>query len=150
MKITDIKIFHNSFGDTLTDPCKTANLLNYKLATMGDFNYLYRYTHDEQIRSPPITNTRIRFDNRYVTSKEVLDTNRQLNRNMPFRPTQVAGWALRDAASCIHILLSFIIKNAIEMQKFPNDLRRLKSRPFSKKVKQLTLLTTDPYSSHQH
>ena len=131
-KVTAIKILKNSFGDTITDPYKITNLLNNKFATLGDFNSLISYRHEEEIKSPPITTTRIRFDSRYVTSKEVLDSLRQLNGNKPLGPSQVPGWALRDSTPCIHITLSFIINNAIETQKFPNDLKKAEITPIFK------------------
>ena len=75
-------------------PYKIANFLNYKFPTLGDFNSLKRYWHDEQMKSPPITTTRDRFDFPYVTLKDVLNVLRQLNGNMPLGPCQLPGLAL--------------------------------------------------------
>ena len=91
MKVTDIKILKNIYGYTNTDPFKIVNILNYKVATLGDLNNLNRYRPEEQIKSKPIRTTRSRFNFRYVLSKEVLDTLRQLNGNKPLGPSQIPG-----------------------------------------------------------
>ena len=119
MKVTDINIFENSFGDTNTGPCRIANLLIYKIATMGDINSLSRYRHEEQIKYSPITTTRNRSDFRYMTSKEVLDTLWQLNGNKPLGPSQVLGWELRDTAPCTYTPLNFIIKQCYGNAEIP-------------------------------
>ena len=143
IKVTDIKIPKNSFGDAIRHPCKIAN---NKLATLGDFSSLNRYRHEGQMKPLPIASIRNRFVFRYITSKELLDTLRHLNGNKPLGPSQVLGWILQDAVPYILIPLCFNISNAIETQKFLSDLwGKTKSSPFSKMVKKLTLLTTDSY-----
>ena len=144
MKVTDIKIIKNSFGDTNMDPCKIANILKYKFATLSDFKNLNRYRPAEQINSPPIITTRNRFYFRYVTSKEVLDKLRQLNGNKPLGPSQ--AWAFRDTAPCIHIPLSFIVINANETQTFSSDLKKTENTPIFKKSKETDLINYEPIS----
>ena len=122
----------------IMDPCKMANFRNYKSATLGDFNCLNRYKHEDQMKSHQNKNIRKRFDFPYVTSNEILDSLRQLNGKRPLGPSQIPGWALRDAAPCIHIPLSFLINNAIETKKFPVfqwSQKKLKSRQFSKMLR---------------
>ena len=125
--------YPKKFGYKTTVHCKIKNLPNYKIATLGAFNRLKRFRHEKQIKSPPIRAFRNSFDFRYVTSKEILETLRQLNGKKLLAPSRVPGWALRHAAPCIHIPLSFILNNANEMQKFPKDLKKAKFKPIFEK-----------------
>ena len=130
MKVTDIKILKDGFGDTVSGPCKIANVLKTEFATLGNFNNLDRCRHDDQVKSPPITTTQNKFHFRYVTSKEVLDTLRKLNGNKLLSLSQVSGWELRDAAPCEQKPLNFIKNKAIETQSFPMISKKQKPGHF--------------------
>ena len=146
MKCSDIDKLKSSFGDTITDHCPIAKFLLYKFATLGNSNSPNRYRHEEQIESPPIATTPIRFDFLYVTSKELLDTIRQLNGIKPWGPSQIPVRTLRDSALCIHIPLSFIKNNAFKTQMFPNGLKKAKITPIFNKCEEIDPISYQPVS----
>ena len=126
---THIYSLKNVFND-VTEPKKTANLLNYRFSELGKFilsDETSEYIDDFAGRSAKT------FLIRRITEFECLQCIKKLNRNKPQGPSALPPWALKDAVSVVNKHLCFIINECINNSTFPEILKTADVTPIYKK-----------------
>ena len=86
------------------------------------------------------------FDFRFVTTKEVLLTLKNLNSNKPSGPSDIPSWVLKDGFIFLADAIKLLFNQFLAEEKSPEDLKNATVTPiFVKKKRTLCLRTTDQY-----
>ena len=125
---TDIDEIKNSFGESIRDPNKIANLLNVKFSALGN------YTGDHRPYENVETSTSRRcFNFAYVTEQQCIKVLLSLNPKKPLGPTAIPGWALRDSHKVIATHICFIFNQFLNEETFPVSAKLADVTPIFKK-----------------
>ena len=105
-----------------------ANLLNYKISTLGEFIGLQQTNN-----IPPKTAPRKCLKFRCLTTKERNVLIDSLNTSKPVGPSKIPAWAIKDAKAALAEPLCYLINQFITEGKFPEDLKKACVTPLFKK-----------------
>ena len=123
---TDIKLLKNSFGDTLTEAKKIANLLNYKFTTLGQ----YIGVKKDYRRREKVTDAHFAFH--IITENEMSKCMRQINTSKSPGLCIVPPWAYKDSAEVASEHLCFIFNYMVLHREFPQALKSGMIKPIFK------------------
>ena len=96
---------------------ETANLLYYRISTLGEFIGLQQTNN-----IPPKTAPRKFFKFRHITTKETNVLIDSLNTSKPVGPSKIPAWAIKDAKAALVEPLYYRIIQFITEGRFPEDL----------------------------
>ena len=132
-KRTKIEIFSlkNSFGDTVTDQKRIANLLNYRFSKLEE--YLGQTRQCMNNTSKEIKNNNKKFSLQPISLFDCKKHLKRLNKNKPLGPSNIPAWALKDCLNLLAEPLCFMINAFIEEGKFPEHLKQAHVIPIYKK-----------------
>ena len=104
-----------------------AQLLNYKFSKLGDYigsacNF-FPTNHRTSKNS---------FDFRFVTTKEVLLTLKNLNSNKPSGPSYIPSWAPKGGFLFLADLIKLLFNQFLAEEKIPEDLKKAIVTPIFK------------------
>ena len=91
---------------------ETANLLNYRFSTLGEFIGLQQTNN-----VPPNSAPRKCFKFRYITTKETNVLIDSLNTSKPVGPSKIPAWAIKDAKAALAEPLCYLINQFIKERK---------------------------------
>ena len=128
---TEIFSLKNSFGDTVTDQKRIANLLNYRFSKLGE--YLGQTRQYMNNTSKEIKNNNKKISHQPISLFECKKHLKRLNKNKPLGPSNIPAWALKDCLNLLAEPLCFMINAFIEEGKFPEHLKQAHVIPIYKK-----------------
>ena len=128
---TEIFSLKNSFGDTVTDQKRIANLLNYRFSKLGE--YLGQTRQYINNTSKEIKNNNKKFSIQPISLFECKKHLKRLNKNKPLGPSNIPAWALKDCLNLLAEPLCFMMNAFIEEGKFPEHLKQAHVIPIYKK-----------------
>ena len=94
---TEIFSLKNSFGDTVTDQKRIANLLKYRFSKLGEYFGQAR----QYMNSMSKKNTKQKYKSRKLLKR--------LIRNKPLGPSVIKAWALKDSLNLLTESICFMI-----------------------------------------
>ena len=128
---TEIFSLKNSFGDTVTDQKRIANLLNNRFSKLGEnFGQTRKYMN---ITSREIKNNNEKFSLQFISLFDCKKHLKLLNKNKQLGPSIIPAWALKDCLNLLAEPLCFMINAFIEEGKFPEQLKQAHGIPIYKK-----------------
>ena len=120
---------------------ETANLLNYRFFTLGEFIGLQQTNN-----TPPKTAPRKCFKFRYITTKETNVLIDSLHTSKPLGPSKIPACEIKDAKAALAEPLCYFINQFITEGKFPEDLKKACVTQLFKKGNPEDQLTYRPIS----
>ena len=115
---SNIQRLKNSFGETVTNNKRMADLMNYRFSRLGD------YFGKNQPQKYCKKNDNNNFNFRFITSQECRTQIMNLSVHKPLGPSSIPAWALRDGCSELVEPLTMIFNSFISQSSFPTLFKK--------------------------